>query len=504
MRHNYDYNLYGKAYLVTVDTPAVVTTTSLVAHQATAPTWDIVSGVITETDTTWSGGNFHCKMLGITSGGNPEEYFQISSISTGLDEGTGLYTHSYFVAGDLSGFTISSGDVLKIYQTDIVTPEVTSESEFTTSAVGNPFLHGGVFYDEETKYYYMRARYYDAEMRHFLSRDVLEADILGNLYSAFDNNSGSLTDPMGLASWSDTFTGGLHNNSPESLDVKIKLGYLMARGWRVSGWDATSHTNGVWNFIVKRNSGDRRRNPGLFFNYGQVNNGKKASIKDAVSGVKAVVNQAYAKQKQMDDDERNRWLVRKLSMATADFALDILPVSSHVRDYHVLKNPNESGTTKAITGATFAFSFLKIGKKGSKFWKSIKAAFKNKRSVLTGSERALKDLDVVERAFADEMLDMGFYVHAIERGAGKTADFLINGVKTELKTLTELGENTMKNAIEKAMRQGKNIVIDTRYLDNANGITADYVMQQIMRAQGNKGSLVGRVIVRTAEGVVKH
>lgn len=38
----------------------------------------------------------------------------------------------------------------------------------------------------------------DPVMRRFISRDPAEADVLGCLYSAFDNNSGSLTDPMGL------------------------------------------------------------------------------------------------------------------------------------------------------------------------------------------------------------------------------------------------------------------------------------------------------------------
>ena len=65
--------------------------------------------------------------------------------------------------------------------------------------MANPFLFGGVYFDEETGYYQMRHRYYDTGMRRFLSRDPAEDDTLGNLYAFTENNPGTHTDPTGLA-----------------------------------------------------------------------------------------------------------------------------------------------------------------------------------------------------------------------------------------------------------------------------------------------------------------
>ena len=96
---------------------------------------------------------------------------------------------------------------------------------------------------------------------------------------------------------------------------------------------------------------------------------------------------------------------------------------------------------------------------------------------------------------------LGDTVVPIARGAGKTADFLVNGVETELKTLDSAGTNTLKNAIQSAAKQtNQNILIDARNV----GINSSDVVSQIQRAQGNVGNLSGRVTVLTQDGVVKY
>ena len=87
----------------------------------------------------------------------------------------------------------------------------------------------------------------------------------------------------------------------------------------------------------------------------------------------------------------------------------------------------------------------------------------------------------------------------LPRTAGKSADFLVNGVKTELKTLTGSGPTTIKNAVQEAAKQGEKILIDARN----TGLSAEQAANQIARAQGNVGGLAGRVTVLTTEGVVK-
>ena len=77
--------------------------------------------------------------------------------------------------------------------------------------------------------------------------------------------------------------------------------------------------------------------------------------------------------------------------------------------------------------------------------------------------------------------------------------FVIDGIVTEYKGLTAAGPTTVKNAIEKAAQQGKDIIIEARRV----GLSAANALQQIQRAQGNIGGLQGRVTVLTKEGPVK-
>jgi hypothetical protein len=118
--------------------------------------------------------------------------------------------------------------------------------------------------------------------------------------------------------------------------------------------------------------------------------------------------------------------------------------------------------------------------------------------VLTGS---LSGLTQSERLMVGELLNQGKNVEIIERSTVqgvKTADWLVDGVTTEFKTLESAGTNTLKNAIQRAAKQGQQILIDARNV----GITPQAAAQQIQRAQGNIGGLVGRVTVLTKGGIV--
>jgi RHS repeat-associated protein len=105
-----------------------------------------------------------------------------------------------------------------------------------------------------------------------------------------------------------------------------------------------------------------------------------------------------------------------------------------------------------------------------------------------------------EQAMMQELREMGETVEQLPRIEGKkSADFLLNGVKTELKTLEGEGPNTVKNAIETAAEQGKQVLIDAR----GTNLTPEQAANQIARAQGNVGGLSGRVTILTKSGVVK-
>jgi RHS repeat-associated protein len=108
---------------------------------------------------------------------------------------------------------------------------------------------------------------------------------------------------------------------------------------------------------------------------------------------------------------------------------------------------------------------------------------------------------VSEQAIADLLEAEGSVVVPLEVVQGqKNADALVNGVTTEFKTVTAAGPNTLKNQIQDGLKQGQNVVIDAR----ATSITKAEAMQQIKRAEGNVGSVQGRVTIYTKEGKVSH
>jgi hypothetical protein len=119
---------------------------------------------------------------------------------------------------------------------------------------------------------------------------------------------------------------------------------------------------------------------------------------------------------------------------------------------------------------------------------------------LEGGTDALIGLNPAERKVAQELIAQGHKVSVISRSSTKTADFLVDGIKTELKTLQSAGTNTLKNAIQTAAKQSdQNILIDARNVD----ISAGEANSEILRAQGNVGNLSGRVTVLTKDGAVK-
>jgi hypothetical protein len=79
-------------------------------------------------------------------------------------------------------------------------------------------------------------------------------------------------------------------------------------------------------------------------------------------------------------------------------------------------------------------------------------------------------------------------VSVISRSSTKTADFSVDGVKTELKTLRSAGTNTLKNAIETATKQSdENILIDARNVDTSAG----EVNSQILRLKETSAIFLG-------------
>ncbi|WLR51865.1 DNRLRE domain-containing protein [Bacillus tianshenii] len=105
--------------------------------------------------------------------------------------------------GDVTALTDESGNIVAEYQYDAWGNIL---SQTGTMAAENPYRYAGYRYDDETGYYYLMARYYDADTGRFLTRDTfqgLENDPLSlNRYAYVKNNPIMYHDPTGnIWSW---------------------------------------------------------------------------------------------------------------------------------------------------------------------------------------------------------------------------------------------------------------------------------------------------------------
>ena len=117
----------------------------------------------------------------------------------------------------------------------------------------------------------------------------------------------------------------------------------------------------------------------------------------------------------------------------------------------------------------------------------------------------LDGLTTAERTMVDDLLNAGNNVEIIPRSnipGDRTPDFLVNGVKTELKTLTGTSLNTPVTRIQDGFKQGAEAVI----IDGRNtGLTLDDANTVIERALGKyEGELPGIVEIWTTEGILRR
>ncbi len=79
--------------------------------------------------------------------------------------------------GDVTALVNSSGNIIKEYTYDEYGVETNPDKEDT-----NPFRYCGEYYDTETGFIYLRARYYDPELGRFISEDPARDEINWYLY----------------------------------------------------------------------------------------------------------------------------------------------------------------------------------------------------------------------------------------------------------------------------------------------------------------------------------
>ena len=103
-------------------------------------------------------------------------------------------TESYYqfnMHGDVIGLTGVNGELIEDYDYDAFGNQINQSTEKST-----PFRYNGEYYDEETGFTYLRARYYDPSMGRFITEDSIYDG--GNWYAYCYNNPVKFIDPMGL------------------------------------------------------------------------------------------------------------------------------------------------------------------------------------------------------------------------------------------------------------------------------------------------------------------
>jgi RHS repeat-associated protein len=118
-----------------------------------------------------------------------------------VQQNTTKYYYHADGLGSITAITNSSGSKVQTYKYD-------SFGNMTkTGTIVQPFTYTAREYDTETGLYFYRARYYDAKVGRFITKDPISfagGDI--NLYAYVWNNPANSIDPYGLYVWVNPYT----------------------------------------------------------------------------------------------------------------------------------------------------------------------------------------------------------------------------------------------------------------------------------------------------------
>lgn len=151
----------------------------------------------------------------------------ISRCNTLQSEYAATQRKLFYVHKDNLGSTIAlsdgSGNLVQSYEYDAFgkayvntgSGAYVAVQDFTGSLYNNDRFFTGREFDRETDLYFFRARYYDASLGRFISRDPIGMTDQINLYAYVHNNPLGMTDPSGRKSKPATGSGGDDVNFPD-------------------------------------------------------------------------------------------------------------------------------------------------------------------------------------------------------------------------------------------------------------------------------------------------
>jgi RHS repeat-associated protein len=143
-------------------------------------------------------------ILEVGSNGNKaRNVYGINLISR--NDSTGALYYLYNGHADVVQMVNASGSLANEYDYDVFGNTLSA-----TEGKSNPYRYAGYYYDSETKYYYLNARYYDPNTARFITEDSFygyyDDPLSLNLYTYCGNNPICYSDPYGN-SWGDVWNG---------------------------------------------------------------------------------------------------------------------------------------------------------------------------------------------------------------------------------------------------------------------------------------------------------
>ena len=164
------------------------------------------------------------------------------------------YYYQYDILGDVIGIVNENGAQLCSYSYDLW-GKLTGITGDVTLAERNPFRYRGYFYDTESGFYYLETRYYDPEVKRFLSYDVLESFFYGSeedtesLFVYCGNDPMFFCDATGEKAYVNTILPVSSENRFYTVANKIKSelnSYFSKK-------PSSSSTTEVWRFYSRQN-----------------------------------------------------------------------------------------------------------------------------------------------------------------------------------------------------------------------------------------------------------
>ncbi|MEB3104094.1 RHS repeat-associated core domain-containing protein, partial [Ferviditalea candida] len=348
--------------------------------------------------------------------------------------------------------------------------------DITTELVKlNPYRYAGYYWDRKTQYYYLQARYYDPRNGRFLSADTYRGEIQNplslHLYAYAFNNPVNYVDPTG---------------------------HMSFKAW---WYELAGESVGFSSEFVKQ-SIDSVKSVGALF--------KRETYEAIGRLITAIKNHEITLEdlKYLVPDEVRNAVIYQLNHEEEILYGD--PSAEEAYQYGVQEGI-VSGYVAALVVVPGALAkFIKQSSRIAKimFDKSkgkIKEAYESAKATTEGTGKVVGSLDGLtsaEKTVINDLVSQGKTVEVIPKTtASKTPDFLVDGVKTELKTLENPNINTGITRIQKGFKQGaETVIIDGR----SAGLSTEQAQQIINRAKGTYSdkTLPGKVEIWTNDGTI--